>query len=336
MQNIREAMVKANTNIALIKYWGKMQLYEYLHFPTKSSLSLTANNLYVKTKMRAKKGNGNINIKFSGKKEHDKNIIEYFEKLFNIFPLLKKFDFSINTKGNFPKAAGFASSAAGFAALAHCIAKCFPELNLNERKITAIARIGSGSAARSATFNGGVVIWKRPKTLKENPFISYAETLFKAEMFKELRLIYVSISEKEKKVKSRAGMKQSVETCPFYWHWVNYEEKILLPNLIKSLNKKEYEKAFDMIIEASNNFHSICLSTKPCINYLNDDSFRIINLINEINEKKKKAAYTFDAGCNPVLITKALYVNDILDKLKNIKKAKILSIQKIGKGITYL
>ncbi|MEM4295813.1 MAG: diphosphomevalonate decarboxylase [Candidatus Anstonellales archaeon] len=334
IREIRKASVIAPTNIALIKYWGKMPERENDHFPTKSSLSITIAGLYTKTNMKAKKGSGKIYFTINGKKAVDENVRAFFEKLYSIFPMLKNYDYKIDTKSNFPIAAGFASSASGFAALAHCLAICFKELNLNEKQITAIARLGSGSASRSATFKGGFVLWNKADK-NAGVFDSYAKTLFKREHWKDLRLIYIALSKKEKKIKSRAGMKQSINTCPFYWQWVEYEENILMPKLIKAIKNRDFDLFSSIVNEASNNFHAICLATKPAIHYLNDKSFSIMDIINDVNEKhgKAKACYTFDAGPNPIIITKKEYLNEIFDLIS--KKASIMKVAKIGGGVKY-
>lgn len=62
----------------------------------------------------------------------------------------------ICSENNFPTAAGLASSAAGYACLVYTLATLY---GLEDEELTAIARLGSGSACRS--IYGGFVRWMK-------------------------------------------------------------------------------------------------------------------------------------------------------------------------------
>jgi diphosphomevalonate decarboxylase len=65
----------------------------------------------------------------------------------------------IESKNNFPTAAGLASSASGFACLAYGLAMLFQlDLAWTMEELSVLARIGSGSACRS--FFPGFVEWR--------------------------------------------------------------------------------------------------------------------------------------------------------------------------------
>ena len=68
-------------------------------------------------------------------------------------------------------------------------------------------------------------------------------------------------------------------------------------------------------MQDSNQFHAICLDTYPPIFYLNDTSRRVIQLISRYNElhPRLRAAYTFDAGPNAVIIAQSCHVPELLD-----------------------
>ena len=53
----------------------------------------------------------------------------------------------------------------------------------------------------------------------------------------------------------------------------------------------------------SNSFHATCLDTYPPISYLNEYSKAAIRAVQMVNEAAGRtvAAYTFDAGANPVI-----------------------------------
>src|SRR3989338_394439 len=106
----------ANANIALVKYWGKRD--EKLILPTNSSISMTCDGLTTTT-----------TVEFSDKFREDSVTINDEELSKEINAVVAFFDLvrqkaGIKSKAkmvsssNFPMAAGLASSASGFAALA--------------------------------------------------------------------------------------------------------------------------------------------------------------------------------------------------------------------------
>ena len=336
--------VKSPTNIALIKYWGKYQDYENLHIPTKSSISFTVAKLFTETKLQIEEGNFAISFTLNGKKimpieEKFDYVKEFFYKIQSHYGFTKNYSYQIESKNNFPVAAGFASSASGFSALAVAFAKAMEKLGnlkrLDDRKLSVLARLGSGSATRSIPSKGGLVIWHRgwdnEKSEDKVSKLSFAETLYKPSHFKDLVVIYVKVEAGEKKVKSRAGMKESVKTVKDYWKWVDYEEKKLLPDMLNAIKFRKWIELFDMVKRASDSFHSICLKTNPPIRYLNDTSQEIIESIKPL----EYAAYTFDAGPNAVVFALKNKADEVTDILKNIVGKDNLVITKVGEGPKY-
>src|SRR5699024_7770145 len=142
------ATAKAHTNIALIKYWGKRN--EELILPTNSSLSVTLDGFYTET-----------TVQFKEELERDIFILNEeeisgvpYDKLTNYLELFltyadKKGLFAeVNSINRVPTAAGFASSASGFAALAGATSKAL-DLNLDDTALSRFTRQDSGSACRS-------------------------------------------------------------------------------------------------------------------------------------------------------------------------------------------
>ena len=115
-----------------------------------------------------------------------------------------------------PTAAGFASSASGFAALAAAATKALG-MDIDEPTLSKIARQGSGSACRS--IYGGYVEWKKGE--KSDGSDSFAEQILPEEEW-DLSILSVLLEPKQKKILSREGMKRSVETSPFLSRLVRY------------------------------------------------------------------------------------------------------------------
>lgn len=328
------ATAEATANIALVKYWGKRD--EKLILPQQGSLSVTMDEtLKTRTTVLFSKNLREDEIWLDGKKLNlkDKEIKEKLQQLEIIRKMAKIKDkariVSINC---FPTGAGFASSAAGLAALALAASKA-AGLNLSLKELSILARLGSGSACRSVF--GGFVEWKRGK--KEDGSDSFAVQIAPPEHWPQLRNIIAIVSPKKKKIPSRIAMRQTVATSILYKARLEY-----LPGLIKRMKKAILEKDFQTLAELtmreSNNLHSVMLDTFPPIIYLTDVSKEIIFKVHEINEKEGKyiAAYTFDAGPQAHIFTLENYVPKIKKVLSQIKGIKKFLICKVGKGPKYI
>src|SRR3989338_2962172 len=124
MSSGRKVTAIANSNIALTKYWGKRNAE--LMLPQNSSTSVTLSGMETTT-----------TIEFSREYKNDVLVLndkvfsqgsEEFDELVNFLNVLRaKANISEKAKivsnNNFPTAAGFASSASGYAALAVAGAK---------------------------------------------------------------------------------------------------------------------------------------------------------------------------------------------------------------------
>src|SRR5699024_7417694 len=143
-----QATAKAHTNIALIKYWGKRN--ESLILPTNNSLSLTLDGFYTTTTVHFRKEL--TADQFFLNEESIQGV--QLERVTNFLDLVRDLAgernlfAEVKSVNKVPTAAGFASSASGFAALAAASAKAL-NLKLTDQELSRLTRQGSGSACRS-------------------------------------------------------------------------------------------------------------------------------------------------------------------------------------------
>jgi diphosphomevalonate decarboxylase len=334
----------APTNIAILKYWGRIS--DSYQIPTKSSLSFTVEKLCSTTTLEATKGSMKTRFTLNGKKaaegskEHS-YVTSYLELLSRTLPFIRGYDYRIESKNNFPTAAGFASSASGFAALLKSLAgelSEFSELKDNDKKLSALARLGSGSAARSIPAEGGFVKWDRGSGEdweKDPVYSSYAISLFGPGHWPELRIIYVTVESREKKISSLEGMERSVRTNPLYQAWVSHEESLVKNDMAAAVGDKDFDRLAEMTMQASNSFHSICTGSYPPVSYLKPKSRQIIDSVHGMNQDGIKAAYTFDAGPNPVIITRKKDEMEVLRMLHELVGEENLFRTRPGPGPVY-
>lgn len=337
MSKLLRATAEASPNIAIIKYWGKRD--EKLILPMNESISVTLDE-QLKTKSTVmfseKFKEDEVYLGYGIKRlKHNEEIkrLKTREDLEKIIPQLEvirelaKTDLKAKVVSiSFaPVAGGLAGSAAGLCATALAATHALG-LKLSKRELSIICRRGSGSACRSVY--GGFVEWQ--KGAKKDGSDSFAVQLKDEKFWPEFRIVIGIIEEKEKKIKSRAGMKQTVLTSSLY-------KKRLkdLPRLIeetkRAIFKKDHQKLFEIAMRESDSLHSVMLDTWPPIIYLNDTSKKVIDSILDYNKISIKAGYTFDAGSNPIVFTLKRYENDIEKILRQCGIKKII-VSKVGLG----
>ena len=150
------ATASANTNIALIKYWGKVD--EAQAIPATSSLSLTLAGTRTTTTVSFDGGDGaadSVTINGSCPTGTELARVSRFLDLVRAHSGVTA-PATITSRASVPLAAGLASSAAGFAALAAAASRA-AGMDLDGRELSRLARRGSGSATRSVF--GGLVLW---------------------------------------------------------------------------------------------------------------------------------------------------------------------------------
>lgn len=334
MKKVKIATVEATANIALVKYWGKRD--EKLILPHQGSIGVTMDEtLKTRTTVLFSEKLKKDEVWLNGKKLDltKSEIKERLKQLELIRKIGKTKERALIVSLNcFPTGAGFASSAAGLAALALAASRAL-DLKLGLKELSVLARMGSGSACRSIL--GGFVEWKKGE--RKDGSDSFVQQIKPAEHWPELRNVIAIVSQKEKKISSRTGMRETVKTSVLYRGRLKY-----LPSLLKKMKKVIIEKNFEQLafltMRESNNLHAVMLDTWPPIFYLNDVSKEIIEAVLTLNKKEGRiiAAYTFDAGPNAHILTTAENIKKVKNVLSQIKRIKKILICKVGSGPKYI
>lgn len=322
-----KATARANTNIALIKYWGKRD--ENLFLPMNSSLSITLDRFYTITTVEFSDKLQNDQFILNGKVPSDKDA----NKVFNFLDMIRKkagvnLHALVSSENKVPTAAGFASSASGFAALAAAATKSL-QMNLDSRELSVLARQGSGSACRSIF--GGFVEWQ--KGIKEDGDDSYAVQLLPESQW-SLSILSVMVNSKEKKISSREGMKSTVEKSPFYSGWLQTVEQDL--EIAKdAIQDRDFEALGEVMERNALKMHATMLGSEPPIIYWESGTVDVIKHIQELRLLGTKAYFTIDAGPN----VKVLCLPEDEEKLRN-SLLELPSVQEVfichpGSGIVY-
>ena len=320
-----KATAIANANIALIKYWGKRD--PKLFLPYNSSISLTLDGL-----------NTTTTVEFGGY-DHDIFILDgqeikegkELEKLIRHLNLIRKIakvseKAKIVSRNNFPRAAGLASSASGFAAFTFAATEALG-MNLDSKELSIISRQGSGSATRSCL--GGFVEWIKGE--KQDGTDSYAKQIVLPEHWPEFRMLATIVSTKAKKVSSRVGMAQTIKTSPMYPVWLDKIEQDL-ENVRQGILNKDIGLIGKTVEANCLKMHATMITTVPSIIYWMPATLEIIHSVLEWREKGLECYFTIDAGAQVKVICLKDKASELTQKLENLGGVKKVIICKPGQG----
>lgn len=316
---------RAHTNIALIKYWGKAD--QKLKLPTTSSLSLTLNDFYTDTSVLFNEALTEDKIIFNGEqlpKEKAQRIVKFLDLVRDLAHINVYAE--VSTINKVPTAAGLASSASGFAALAAAASKAIG-LELSKRDLSRLARQGSGSATRS--IYGGFVEWEKGT----NDETSYAIPI-EEHVDWPINVVAVMVNQSEKQMSSSKGMQISVKTSPYYAVW----EKISVQALEKikvAIKNRDFNEMGKIAEENAMQMHALTLSSSPDFTYFDADSLKVMNLVHSLRKNGLACYFTMDAGPNvKILVEKANTTKLVKELEKQFGSDKIV-VTTPGPGIEY-
>lgn len=323
-----KATAKANTNIALIKYWGKRD--EKLFLPMNSSISITLDRFYTITTVEFKRDLHKdiflLNNKLGSEKEG--------QKVFRFIDMLRELTGTylpavVTSENKVPTAAGFASSASGFAALAAAGAKAL-NLELSEKELSALARQGSGSACRS--IYGGYVEWKKGERIDGKD--SVANQLLPEDHW-DISILSVMVASKQKKISSREGMKRTLETSPFYAGWLQTIEKDL-QIAREAIICKDFKRLGKVVEANALKMHATMLGAEPPFLYWQSGTLEVMEQVQNLRLLGVPVYFTIDAGANVKVLCLPEYEQKVYEALINLSSVQQVIPCHPGQGITYL
>lgn len=322
---MQKISVWAPSNIALIKYWGKRD--EDLILPHTSSLSMTLSGLGTETSVEAADQDQFVldEVVYDIKTSEASRVFYIVDLIRDQFSLSE--NLRIETKNNFPTAAGLASSASGFAALVFALNEFF-SLRLSFEGMSRIARQGSGSASRS--FWGGFVKWERGE--KEDGSDSVGRQLFAADHWPELHMILNVLSEKKKPVSSREGMRRSVETSKLYKsEWLpKNEDRVDLAE--KAIQEKDFSALGRLVEENALLMHATMEDASPSFSYLAPESRKLIERVQKMRSEGIEGYVTMDAGPQVKVLCLQENIDVFMDMLSSESLIKKTFVSQPGVG----
>ncbi|MEM9057455.1 MAG: diphosphomevalonate decarboxylase [Pseudomonadota bacterium] len=277
----------ARPNIALVKYWGKREVA--LNLPAVPSLSITLDALETVTTVRFDASasqdrftlNGRAN---DGAAARASAFVDLFRQLAGTAERVV-----IDSTNNFPTAAGLASSASGFAAMAVALDAALG-LGLDARSLSRLARQGSGSAARSI-FGGFVEMHAGRRADGED---AEAAPLATADDW-PLEVVIALTSLAPKAVGSTDGMTHTAETSPYYAAWVDTAAADLEAGRA-AVAARDFAALAQVSERSCLKMHAVAMAADPGLIYWNASTVDCLRCVRELRADGCPVFFTIDAG----------------------------------------
>ncbi len=282
------ATAQAQPNIALIKYWGKRD--PRLNLPATGSLSITLAALWTRTRVAFDESLRHDELRLNGAGDpatlgRVSACLDLLRRRAGITTCAR-----IDTRNNFPTAAGLASSASGFAALV-VAADAALGLALDRRALSMLARQGSGSAARSL-FGGFVSLAAGQRADGGDAF---AEPVLDAVAW-PLEVAVAITSQRRKSVGSSAGMESSRQTSPFYPAWMSTAATDLA-TAREAVQTRDFAALAAVSEHNCLKMHAVMQASQPPLLYWSGATVDCLQRIRALRERDGVAVFfTIDAG----------------------------------------
>ena len=325
------ATASANTNIALIKYWGKAD--ESLMIPTTSSLSLTLDDTWTTTTVSFDGGTGDADaVRINGSAPSGTALT----RVTGFLDLVRERSgiaqrASVTSTSTVPLAAGLASSAAGFAALAAAASRA-AGMDLDGRALSRLARRGSGSAARSVF--GGLVLWNAG----DDDATSYAEPIEEpaGDTVSDLdpAMVVVVLSDGRKTISSTRAMRRTMAASPLYPAWVEASREDLRAAL-EAVRSGDLARLGEVAEANALGMHASMMAARPAIMYWLPRTVEVLHTIRAMRQDGLPAWATIDAGPNVKVLTRGSSAEQVATALRESVPGAAVSVRRPGAGVRF-
>jgi phosphomevalonate decarboxylase len=300
-------MVSKATAIAhpiqgLIKYHGLRD--EKNRLPFHDSISVCADALFTKTTVEFDETLKQDSLQINGKEADPHEL----ERAIAVVDALRSLAGSktkvriISENSTSGKGLGYSSSA--FAALGKATAAALG-LNIDEKSLSEIVRLGSGSATRSLT--GSFSIWYANKRGR-----SYSQQLISQDAI-DFKMVIIPIVSKIKTEQAH----REVLSSPFFKQRLKYI-KTALKEMKKAIKERNTEKICELAEIDTLNLHAVTMTGANRMLVFEPQSISIIRKVLELRASGIECWYSLDTGPSVFINSRSKYTQQIVNALKEI------------------
>jgi diphosphomevalonate decarboxylase len=314
--NGRTASAVAHANIALAKYWGKAERTRNL--PAVPSLSLTLDALRSTTSVTLDAALPSDTVDLDGVAATGRALERVVRMLDEIRANCgSNLRARVTSANDFPTAAGLASSASGFAALALAATSAYG-LPVVASEVSALARRASASAARS--IYGGYVALRAGAEAAE-PVLAAAEF--------PLAMVIALTASGPKSIGSTEGMLHTEATSPYYAAWLA-SAPVLFEELKSALLARDLSQLGPLVEQSALMMHASMLAARPAIVYFAPGTLRVMERVRALRAAGTLAFFTMDAGPHVKVLTAPASVAVVESALRGVEG--VLDVRVSGTG----
>jgi diphosphomevalonate decarboxylase len=276
------ARAVAHANIALAKYWGKASIAENL--TAVPSLSLTLEPLRTVTHVTFDPSLDSDQAQLDGKPLSGRALTRIVTLLDRVRARAELGSFArVESENELPTAAGLASSASGFAALA-LAAQAAAGLGVDLGTVSELARASSASAARSA-YGGWVAL---------EAGAARAERVAPPAHFPVVMLVALT-ARGPKATSSTEGMLHTAATSPYFAAWVAHAPT-LFAEVQSAVLACDLERLGAAMEQSALMMHASMLAARPALRYFRPATLAVMETVETLRRQGTLAFFTMDAG----------------------------------------
>ncbi len=307
MAKIDSVTWSSPANIALVKYWGK----HGDQLPLNPSISMTLSKSLSTTKVSWVVADDGPTCHFlfeeSPSPLFSKRVQDYISRAVVYMPELARYSLHIASSNNFPHSSGISSSASFMSSLALCLVSAEEKitgrvLSQHEfrRRASFLARLGSGSAARSVY--GGFTLWGATPSVPDSSD-EYALPVghLVHPVFQTYRDAILVVSSEAKSLSSSAGHKLMDSNAFGPIRFDQARENI--KRLLQILGSGDPDAFALLVEEEAMTLHGLIQTSAGGPILMEPGTIAILRKIRSYRkETGSKACFTLDAGPNVHLL----------------------------------
>ena len=299
----------AGTNIALVKYWGKRDAA--LNLPATGSLSLTLDRLGTRTTVRFDGASAADQIVLNGAPADAATAARVSAFLDRVRARAGSSARAfVTTENGVPTASGLASSASGFAALAIAATRA-AGLTLSPDELSVLARLGSGSAARSIF--GGFVEMARGERADGSDAAAHPLAVgagWEGRDAWDVRLVVAVTAAGPKPMGSTAAMEHTARTSPYHAAWLASVDGDLAAARA-AIAARDLPALGTVAERSALRMHAAAMAADPAIIYWNPATLAAIAGVRALRDGGVPVFFTIDAGPHVKALCAAQHADEV-------------------------
>ncbi len=314
-----QATAIAHPNVELIRYWGNAD--EALHIPSNSSISMNLAGLETSVTVSWSFKNSRDMVTVDGEEPPVSLYRRIVTHLDHIRRLVgKSLRAKVVARSNFPPAMGVNMNASLFAALTLAAVRA-AGLELSERELTSLARLGEGAACRSIP--SGFVIWHRGDSHET----SFAESIAGPEHWPLVDLITVVSLVKHNGTQANGHMLAATSD-------LQAGRIISAPGRLaeckEAILDRDFRRFAEVVEMDTTMMHAVMMTSRPQVFYWAPITLSIIDRVRAWRDAGLNVCFSIEAGPNVHCICEARDADQIEAQLSSM--GGVLEVRKATPG----